>query len=470
MQRLRAYNYFAKIMSKSTEKEIKQQLVSTRLFFILLLVSFVILISYYAVERITTLHQIESPTIEQFINLKNDYRFNQSLSCPCSTLAISHKSLVQVNYTLHPLCSSDFVQQYWLSYSTGRHSYHLFDFRWVAPSIFYFLASYCQVVARHIDTSLISFSELLFIADQALAPETFVEEINAIFNTYKSSTTRTFTRQLAVNSDTTRSNELVSGLQTNFVFRSMYWSSVYVFVTEHTRHMIPSGNTEIPCDCLLAKHCSYPTAIYSSNITSITRLLDIPGLFVDCLMDEGIRSSNLACLFNQSCVDLMSFWLNMSNVSAIDNASLIHFYPNSTVDAIVNDLFVDQWNYSASYRAFYQRCKPALCTYTLVEHNHFWFILCTVFGLIGGLMKILQITVPRLVQAIYSLYSRCRRCWHPEIVPPVVPSNFSFDSFSIGCVNSISFRPAILLQMTNVKSEVRLFPLVCTWHFFFSRS
>jgi len=104
LDRLRNFNYFSK--SSATTNE---QIIATRVFCLLLLVSSVILITYYGTERVVTIYQIESPIFEQFIDLQSDQQSNPSFSCPCSTITSMYENIIDVTYTLHPLCSSDFV-------------------------------------------------------------------------------------------------------------------------------------------------------------------------------------------------------------------------------------------------------------------------------------------------------------------------------------------------------------------------
>ena len=425
MQRLRTINYFSKPVPTTDERKIKQELIATRLYFLLLTISCVVLISYYAAERVTTFHQIESPTFEQFIHLQNDQNANPSLSCPCLTLTTAYKDLIKVDYILHPFCSSDFVQQNWFNYSL-HHDVFIMDFRFLAPSFFHSLASYCIAASSYIEESLISFYATSFIADQALASKIFAEQANAIFNTFKSTATRSFTHDLAVISNVTRTNAIISSKGTNF---ELYLEGVYPsysFLYRFVPHVIFTGSTYSICFCLPNIQCFVPLSVYSDDPYNIYIVANIPGLFTGCLLDDGILHSNLACMFSQPCVDFMYSWLNKTTVNAVEVRNLRHFDPNSTVGDILNQLFVDRWNYSTSHRVFYQQCKPARCTYTLVEHNAFWLILTTVFGIIGGLMKTLQILVPRLVQGVYFLKSRCRHHGHQENVTAAVPSTFSF--------------------------------------------
>jgi hypothetical protein len=122
----------------------------------------------------------------------------------------------------------------------------------------------------------------------------------------------------------------------------------------------------------------------------------------------------------------MSYWLNMSSVNTLNINSLVHFDAGSSVNDIMTEVFVDQWNQSISYRAFYEQCRPNICTYTLVQNNSFWFILTTIFGLIGALMKILQVIIPYLIRSVHALYFRYRRLNHRQPSDVTNSPTFSF--------------------------------------------
>ncbi|CAF3824034.1 unnamed protein product [Rotaria sp. Silwood1] len=165
----------------------------------------------------------------------------------------------------------------------------------------------------------------------------------------------------------------------------------YTLMYAYTPHFISLEDPLDVCICFPGVQCHNPMAISSNYSFLPVRFLNIPGLFTGCLTDEGIRHSSLICLFNQTSVDLISYWFNASNVLAYDANMLNHFTPHSTVDEMVNEVFVDRWNY-----------------------------------LIGGLMEILQIAIPHVVRTIFPLYSRFERWWHRQS-PPIIPrSKLSF--------------------------------------------
>ena len=428
-ERLYMINYFSKPLLRSNQEEINQQIISTWIFFLLLLISFIVLISYHSVIRVTTVYQIKSPTADQFIYLQADQYWNPSFFCPCSTIAMSYEKFSHINYTLHPVCSSYFVQQQWINHKPPQQFYSdRHDFRLVHGSFFNALASLCQASADHINKSLTSFSKTLFITDKALTPETFVVEANSNFMMFKNSTIRSFERDIALVSDMIRMNGLISTQDTNFGYQFQFMDTSSMTIYYYVPHFIFSGHTFQVCQCYPTVQCYIPLSIYEYQSNTLYPDDVIPGLYLGCLAIEGIRYSSLACLFNQSCVEKMSFWLQASDVKAIDIDKLIHFHTNSTIGEIENNLFIDDWNYSVSYHTFYNICHPDHCTYTLDEKNSFWIILTIVIGLIGGLMKILQIIVPRLVQGMFFLYARCLHRVPREITPAATPPIFSIRS------------------------------------------
>ena len=424
MKRLWKFNYFSKRLATSNLIEIKQQLIETRLFVGLLFISFSILISYYSVERITSLHRIESPTFEQFIYFEQNQRSNPSFSCPCSTLVMNYKDFIQIDYDLHPLCSSDFVQLQRLE-NPLINQFMPTDLRARAPAFFHSLTAICQISDDYIKNSLISFNTSSILLNKALSPEAFNIEVNTIKETFTSSSSRSFARNLAIILNMTWSNGLMSGRRTNFLFDI---GSIDPFATVQ---FYPLGYTKPGplrefCICSFSKKCFSEMSIFSRNNTDFIEIFSAPGLYFGCLQTESIRYSTLTCLLNQSCVDTISYWLNISNLKAIEMHNLDHFNINSTLGDSQNAMFVNRWNVSASHRALYDQCQPSSCTYTLVQNNSIWFIITAVFGLIGGLMKILKVIIPHFVQSIYSLKSSCCRQEHREVSSTNTSTTFSF--------------------------------------------
>ena len=424
LKRLWKFNYFSKPSLIPNESQIRQQIIATRLFFLLLTISCIVLVSYYSAENITSSHRIESATFEQFLSVQKHQENNPAFSCPCSSLVVTYKDFMHLDYYLHPLCSSEFVKLQQMVYP-DPDLFLKVDFRFGAQTFFNSLAFLCQMSEKYLQTSLTSFNVSTYVVNEALTLEAFTRETHQIIERFISSTKRSFARNLAIIFNTTRNNGLMSGKMTNFGFNLYYGENQSILIDVTPYGYTKSGTIEDFCICWIRSDCTAPWTIYEPTESIPVDVFQFPGLFTGCLSSETIRSSTLICFFNQSCVDQISYWLNISHLQAMDIHSLAQFDSDATIRDIENDIFVDRWNISLSHRVFYEQCAPDRCTYTLVQHNSIWLIVTIVFGLIGGLMKFLQVLVPYLVKGVFLFNAWYHQRRNREVRPAIAPQNFS---------------------------------------------
>lgn len=64
------------------------------------------------------------------------FKHGETLSCPCKAIIIPYKSFVFNNVTMHPVCSSVFVDEQWIEnlYFANASLYGVWDFRTTAFS------------------------------------------------------------------------------------------------------------------------------------------------------------------------------------------------------------------------------------------------------------------------------------------------------------------------------------------------
>jgi hypothetical protein len=90
------------------------------------------------------------------------------------------------------------------------------------------------------------------------------------------------------------------------------------------------------------------------------------------------------------------------NITALDTTLLVQFLENSTINEVVDQLMVEQWNQSIMYDRYYNECQPAECIYTHQTNNNPIYIVTTLIGLLGGLITVLKLIVPRLVMFLWK--------------------------------------------------------------------
>ncbi|CAF0731529.1 unnamed protein product [Adineta ricciae] len=124
---------------------LRKQKYKTRLYIVLLAVCLYILFYGICIKMESETIVIFNVTPDNFDQLYNEY--DQTLSCPCSTIAISYKNFVSNNIIMHPVCSSYFVDKKWIEglYFVNASRYNIQDFRKVAYSQFELLSRFCSL-------------------------------------------------------------------------------------------------------------------------------------------------------------------------------------------------------------------------------------------------------------------------------------------------------------------------------------
>jgi hypothetical protein len=86
------------------------------------------------------------------------------------------------------------------------------------------------------------------------------------------------------------------------------------------------------------------------------------------------------------------------DVTALNSSLPSNYSTDSTVQDLVNNLMIEQWNPSSMYERYYNECQPTQCVYTFQTRNDVIYIVTTLFGIVGGLTTVLKFIVPRLVK------------------------------------------------------------------------
>lgn len=70
------------------------------------------------------------------------------------------------------------------------------------------------------------------------------------------------------------------------------------------------------------------------------------------------------------------------------------------------NLFVDQWSITANYTKYFNECVPSFCTYTTTKYTNISYAITILLSLYGGLIIILRLIAPFLINV--SLKLKCR--------------------------------------------------------------
>jgi hypothetical protein len=349
-----------------------------------------ILLLYTSLINITQTVNVKEPSIQQYSKLYNLY--DQALTCDCTQISINYGKFVQIQYIFHQVCNSDFVTQDWIDVlaTAARTIGQSDDFRVTSPSAFQTLTAFCTLVNETISNSLTQFYSSQYVSASVTPENVFQSQTNVLISQFISSTTNEFLSSLSMIRKTTQSNSLVSGELTNYGF------DLDRTLINLVSHSMSYGN----CTCTSSATCVSASAFYDDNSNT---LFVVPGFYMGCYIIEALLQSNLQCFYDQICIDEINSYYpvsSLTNVTALNMSLSKQFFENSTIEDVLDQLMVEQWNSSSIYENYYSECQPSKCSYTHMTKNSVIYIVTTIIGLTGGLITVLKLTVPRLVMFV----------------------------------------------------------------------
>jgi hypothetical protein len=104
------------------------------------------------------------------------------------------------------------------------------------------------------------------------------------------------------------------------------------------------------------------------------------------------------------------------NITALDVSLSSRYLENSTIEDLLDQLMVEEWNSSIMYENYFNECEPIECIYTHQTKKKPIYIITTIVGLIGGLTTALKLIVLRLVKVI-ALCIQKLRVRHVAVMP-----------------------------------------------------
>ncbi|CAF1529605.1 unnamed protein product [Adineta ricciae] len=388
---LKNYNLFSSIPPTTDEYQLQNQRISTRVFIVILVSSLLILVLYTSLIDITQTVTINQPTLTKYLELSSLH--SQTLTCDCQQISINYQTFLQIKYTFHQICNSIFITQNWFDFLSGGRPNEIVlveDFRRTSTFIFQSLNTLCNLVKQTINNRLIQFYSTQYVSSSVVPSETFSLQVDSFISQFISSMTNDFLLSLSSIRQMIQSNALLSALLTNY---NLYEYSSILFVYSSARWF---GN----CSCATSAKCIYQAAIYNSTGSL---LFIVPGMYSGCYIVESLLQSDLRCFYNQSCLSQIQSYFyesTLMNIRALNESLLMEFHVDSTIEVILNNLMIEKWDWLITYENYYNECAASQCSYTYETKNRPIYIVTTIIGLAGGLITVLRLFVPRLINNI----------------------------------------------------------------------
>ncbi|CAF1436855.1 unnamed protein product [Adineta ricciae] len=404
------YQYLLKLNlyenETNDEHEKRNELLSTRIFIILLLLTLLLYIAYATLSSQQSSFIISKPTQKQYEQLQ--FKHPISLKCPCKDLSTPYKQLIDVKMEYYEICSSDFVKQEWIDYFFGEHIsfYHPFDFRRSAAFKFQLLRTLCQQSQQTSEKYLEEFYSNSLISNEPVSSNEFHIQVNYSVELFKKTAISSFEKLVKLIQDIVCMNILLTAVDTRY-FASNYTGPPFGSICYETKFR----PQKLHCELEEELQGLFPEGIYdhidyydysecdspqnNTNGSNSQRPKNIPsfkvpGMFVLGLPIQSLMHSTLECLFEQSCLDKIVLHVKKTSISKKEFSILKQdsSTKTKTIKELTKNLFVKDWIIVRSYENYFNYCQPLYCQYLDEQKNSFVYIFTTTISLFGGLKLI----------------------------------------------------------------------------------
>ena len=393
-------NLFNTELSWDDDRRRHKEILTTRIYIVLLIICNAILIIYTLIEIQTQITKIPNPTREEFEQFRLKTSSSAVFDCPCEHILIPYQSFISIRPHFHQLCSSDFTPSNftWLAqleWPTTDIPYPYNDYRRFVVPQFHLLTSLCTLAKDTVNESVREFSRNALISERVQSRDSIESQANSTLNRFRLSAPRAFVRNLDFILSMAQGNGILSYILSNWHFVSSDVKFEYATVWT-----LPYSYGHESCSCATDARC-----ITNASMDELI----IPGFYVGCYPLESLLQSTLECLYNISCIDVIKSIGKIANyrLNPLD-ASLSN--PKVTVQTLVDNLLIERWETNVSYEQYYNTCAPVSCTYTFDGKISLLYTITTIIGLQGGLSLSLKLVVPMISMIGYVIVSyRYRR-------------------------------------------------------------
>ncbi|CAF4151516.1 unnamed protein product, partial [Adineta steineri] len=404
----------------------KKQYVITRIYLILLAGSILTLLLFTSLSTHITTITVSNPSIDVYRNLQDIHQ--DTLKCPCSTTTIPYETFISLSPIFHHVCSSDFVNDTWITLLSLLHNALYMGWPTEAVHQFRLLSTICELVNKTVVDAVQRFIIRSLVTSNVLTETDFIIQSNTTVDQFIQSTIISFgllldTEHLFLQVDQPFQVPDYSQDSSYEKATDLYdpdsWKLIFSFTG-----MFNTTGVFNNCICAINPYCQKQSSLYnwvttSNNTNVFIMTYAIPGSVDGCYALDSFLLSTLECFYSNS--DCLSILLNYMNTSynLIDteipwfspeplkyDPLSNRFHPNTSLSDITKEMMIEQWNYQASFNLYYKTCAPNYCTYSYTARTYNYIgVITKIISTIGGLIVALRFITPHVVNFIYQFFN-----------------------------------------------------------------
>jgi hypothetical protein len=262
----------------------------------------------------------------------------------------------------------------------------------------------CGLARQTALSSLQKFEQTELVTAYLLSINLFENQMNSSIQAFQSELTSAFLRFFQLMRNISYVNQYFNDANIGpFEITKAYTTTFSINNYQGT-----NGSTSYSCSCGNDINCKSQLGLYDREYYHTPKSL-VPGLYMACSVLESLLQSTLECFYddNQECLTNITDFYNehsyYTDFILFSSSLPSRFLPNSTINTLLQELFIEYWSQSLNYSAYFALCQPATCTYDIFRRNSALEIITIVLGLVGGLAVSARVLVPFAVTLCHSL-------------------------------------------------------------------
>ncbi|CAF1045421.1 unnamed protein product [Adineta ricciae] len=419
------------VLECEKQLQLKQQLLSTRVYIIFLFFFTTALILYTSLRYNVEMRRFSVSSYSDYQNLSVQFRAS-SLSCPCTIISNEYSNFISIaSKALHPVDVSPLFDPRWIGLQISLTNVPIEE---NLPLIFVYYLQFTKnlcFIARtfaqaRIERFLSTFYTTSFLTDK----KHFEKDLELQVDRFIQLLASQYKHLIEVSRAMISSNSLLPAVQTNYE-----WDLIR---TPNNQSGMPYISDILYINKKWKKYrnqtysCQIPSKFYKKQLYFPRTKIPVPGMYLSCYLIDGLLQSTLECFFNINCLELLRIHMfSQYNISAgkFDEPSNSSLYrANSTVQELIDILFVAEWSVNITYSSYYDKCQPKECHYAVIKKFQLSYVMAITCSILSGSLKALPIVIPLLVKICFKLwkYRKVRHCFRRQgnnnRIKPVKPS------------------------------------------------
>jgi len=404
----------APTLEHEKERKLKLELISTRVYILVLFLSTIPIIVYTSLRTTSETKTLDVSSYDNYQKLLNEYSSN-ALSCPCTTISNQYSNFLSIapNST-HPVYHKPLFIENWIGM---EFSFDGIPIEKNLPLIYLFYVRLTNIfcifsqilVEREVKQFLATPYTTSFLIDK----EQFKNYFNLQIDQFQKNLPSEYRRLIEMVRVTTSANSLMSATKTNYQWNFVTSTSKEIFL--HLQQILPIVQYQTKPKYYQNHACSCQTQskLCKEQLYWTNTKIPIPGMYLSCYFIDGLLKSTFECFYNVTCLKKLQVYM----FPEYNPAQLVLEYPsnsslykmNSTVQQLLDVLFVEEWFRNITYELYYDKCKPRECHYTFIKRFELIYVITTTFSVLSGLVKVFHVLIPRIIEISHRLFQYFKR-------------------------------------------------------------